>query len=992
VEAIRKVFLSSTGADLKDYREAAFLALQKLDGWKCVRMEDFEARARDVDTFCRAEVARCDLFLGIIGHRFGAAPKGSRESYAQREYRAALEARKPVLLFLAADDFPIPANLLEPMAKIKAQAKFRESLRNGGKHIVALGFTSPADLAQKIVTSVYNSGGRKKPDAQGYLKFLWEDTAYIDIRGLRISNEDVHRFRIDDLYTPLTTVLAQEEPKRKKEKKTRGKEEEARLAARQPVPLQRALENRRVVLVGDPGAGKSTFLRRIAFAACETLLGRNPLAAAELLPAGPCPFPLLIRAASLSNHILRNRRAVNCPPDADSPEWVIHYLEAEAQGKNRTLDAAFFREQLDGGCLLLLDGLDEAADRTERKAMARLLELTARAYEKTQVVATSRPPAYGGETVIPGFATIQIGPLEDEAVAVFVGKWCRALVRDEEKAGEHQAELLSAIRSKPEIQDMAVNPVMLTAIAALHWNRTRLPDQRTELYDSILTWLAQARDEKRDDKRKEAPIAAQQCLALMQHLAYTMHSDAKGKQVEITRHAAARALAPRFREVPEEEQAAAADSFLKEEETDSGIVIARGNTLRYWHLTFQEYLAAKALASKDADCRRLLFEEQKLYLPEWRETVLLLAGVLCKQDPERVDALLKEMFDRLGAQATLGKRARCVGLVGRILRDLKSWNYRIADARYRENLERVLAIFDAQAARQIDFATRLEVADALGQAGDPRLDPGQTNLSQGGAFCAAWTDPSVPSSNWVKVEGGLFWMGAQKEDPAAPNYDAEAFDDESPVHRVAVAAFYLGRYPVTVFEYEHFVAAGGYRKEQLWRAGGYGQFTEPGNWRRQLGYPNRPVVEVSWYEAAAYCQWAGVRLPTEAEWECAARCGREGVRYPWGNEDPDKHRANFAGGSGHPTPVGLYPAGATPDDIHDLAGNVWEWVQNWWGEYSGKEAENPKGPEKGDGKVVRGGGWYLNPNWLRVSDRDRYPPEFRLDGLGFRCVRELLPL
>jgi len=959
--AVRTVFLSSTGADLHEYREAAFLALQKLDGWKCVRMEDFGARAWDVDTFCRAEVARCDLFLGIIGHRFGSAPKGSKESYTQREYRAALEAKKPVLLFLAADDFPIPANLLEPMTKIKAQAKFRESLRNGGKHIVAEGFASPTDLAQKIVTSVYNSGGRKKPDAEGYLKFLWEDTAYIDIRGLRISNEDVHRFRIDELYTPLTTVLAPEEPEKKRRRGKKGDEEE-RLAGRQTVPLQRGLENRRVVLVGDPGAGKSTFLRRIAFAACETILGRNPLAAAELLPAGPCPFPLLIRAASLSNHILRNRRAGNSP-DADSPEWVVHYLEAEAQGKNRTLDAAFFREQLDGGCLLLLDGLDEAADRTERKAMARLLELTARAYEKTQVVATSRPPAYGGETVIPGFATIQIGPLEDEAVAVFVGKWCRALFRDEEKAGEHQAELLDAIRSKPEIQDMAVNPVMLTAIAALHWNRTRLPDQRTELYDSILTWLAQARGEK----RKESHIPAQQCLALMQHLAYTMHGDAKGKQAEITRHAAARALAPRFREVPEEEQEAAAERFLEEEETDSGILIARGNTLRYWHLTFQEYLAAKALASKDADCRRLLFEEKKLYLPDWRETVLLLAGVLCKQDPERVDALLKEMFDRLGAQAALGERARCIGLVGRILRDLKSWNYRIADARYRENLDRVLAIFDAQTARQIEFPTRLEAADALGQSGDPRLE----------------------QDNWVKVEGGPFWMGAQKNDPGAPNYDQGAYDDEAPALCVAVPAFYLGRYPVTVFEYERFVTAGGYRKLQFWTAGGHGQFQEPGNWRRQLGYPNRPVVEVSWYEAAAYCQWIGGRLPTEAEWECAARCGREAVGYPWGNQEPDEHRANFAGVPGHPTPVGLYPEGATPGGIADLAGNVLEWVQDWYGEYSEKEATNPKGPEMGDLKVLRGGAWGYNARVLRVSYRDGVAPEYRDYDLGFRCARDL---
>ena len=133
---------------------------------------------------------------------------------------------------------------------------------------------------------------------------MWEDTAYIDIRGLRVSNEAVHRFRIDELYTPLTTVSAPEERK---------------AGEQRTVPLQLALENRCVVLVGDPGAGKSTFLRRIAFAACETLLGKNPLAATELLLSQSCPFPLLVRAASLSSHILKERRTGGCPPTRIHP-------------------------------------------------------------------------------------------------------------------------------------------------------------------------------------------------------------------------------------------------------------------------------------------------------------------------------------------------------------------------------------------------------------------------------------------------------------------------------------------------------------------------------------------------------------------------------------------------------------------------------------------------------------------------------------------------
>jgi hypothetical protein len=510
----KTAFLSSTGADLRLYRDAAFLAIQKLDGWKCIRMEDFGARDRDVDSFCRARAEECDLFVGIIGHRFGEGPKGSKESYTQREYRAARAARKPILLFLAPNEFPIPANLTELAWKIKAQAKFRKELTGSKEHIIDIGFNSPDQLALRIATGVSNwernqSGGAGRMDAAPYLAALREETAYIDIRGLRVGNEAVHRFPIDELYTPLTTVLAGEKREKPREHVDRGEREEREpkegedaMRGQKPVPLQRALENRCVVLVGDPGAGKSTFLRRIAFAACETLLGRNPLAAAELIPVKPCPLPLLIRAATLANFIRVKKR--DTALESDSPGWLTLYLQENA----RPLDAAFFREQLDAGCLLELDGIDEVPGQIARKAMARLLERAARTFPKTHIVAASRPPALGGETVIPGFATIQIGPLDREAVDGFVANWCKALHGDVEKAKQHQAELLDAIRSRPEIEELATNPVMLTALAALHWNRTRLPDQRSELYQSVLDWLAQAREEKRKDWREDTPPPA----------------------------------------------------------------------------------------------------------------------------------------------------------------------------------------------------------------------------------------------------------------------------------------------------------------------------------------------------------------------------------------------------------------------------------------------------------------------------------------------------
>ena len=196
---------------------------------------------------------------------------------------------------------------------------------------------------------------------------------------------------------------------------------------------------------------------------------------------------------------------------------------------------------------------------------------------------------------------------------------------------------------------------------------------------------------------------------------------------------------------------------------------------------------------------------------------------------------------------------------------------------------------------------------------------------------------------------------------------------------VAVAPFLMARYLLTVAEYQGFVKDHGYNNKDLWSAGGFGEFSEPDGWKEQLRYLNRPVTGVSWFEASAYCAWKKVRLATEEEWECAARCGREGVLYPWGPEDPDQHRANYyyEGCPQAPTPVGMYPEGATPTGIQDLAGNVLEWMSSWY--------------KKDETRVVRGGCWDLSPEYLRVSVRDRVRPQYRGGVVGFRCVRELLP-
>lgn len=212
--------------------------------------------------------------------------------------------------------------------------------------------------------------------------------------------------------------------------------------------------------------------------------------------------------------------------------------------------------------------------------------------------------------------------------------------------------------------------------------------------------------------------------------------------------------------------------------------------------------------------------------------------------------------------------------------------------------------------------------------------------------------------------------------------DSEADEDEKPAHLVNLDAFYIDKYEMTTERYRTFLNETRREKPPFWTD------TIPVNHR------SKPVVAVTWEDASAYCTWAQKRLPTEAEWEKAAR-GTDGRLYTWGNEAPTAQHANFGKRGfddyGVLTTVGSKQAGVSPYGAHDMAGNVYEWVADWYAEdyYKNRLRENPKGPETGEYKLIRGGAWTWRGPWvLRSSNRFNRDPASSKPDVGFRCAKD----
>jgi len=783
-----------------------------------------------------------------------------------------------------------------------------------------------------------------------------------------------------------------------------------------------------LVLLGEPGAGKTTVLYKLALDAAR-----------QRLTAGTGRLPLYLALADYRDYA--------------SPHDFVATAGRQYLGDDVT-------DRLRRGDLLLLcDALNEMPFRDDRDYRERVgaWRRFVGDWPGNQVLFTCRSRDYSEPL---GLHQVEIERLDDARVRDFLGKYLAADRAQDAWAHLDGNPLLELVR----------NPYYLSMLAYLLASGGAWPTSRAALFQAFVDLLL-AREGTRQHPDWPGPEPLQNALAALAERFQRLGQGTRRPRREVL------ALIPSSVDGPagpvQTPPATILRLGLAATLLDTELPPGGEEQVRFYHHQLQEYFAALALLARFRAGENLadrwrqprrtnempdpgpLGDYEPLPPPPatgWEEPTILAAGLA--PDPAAFVAAVRLVNPVLAARCLAG-----AGLAPAL-------------ARQRETVQADL--LREMGDRRVHLRARISAGLALGQLGDPRFQE-ITVRGQRALLPPLVRIPAGP----VQIGSGAWevWRLARRGFPA---------QDERPRHPVDVPEFTISRYPLTNAEYACFMAAGGYREERYWptaaaRAWLRGEEVESGAmkelmdlWRavkenpallgqlrraglspqtvaawEQLaqmeeaevrevlgkryaerprdrpafwddeGYnnPAQPVVGVTWFEALAYCYWltdmihdAGcrvqvwrggqltaydlrpatciVRLPTEAEWEKAARMGR-GWQYPWGNRWASDRANTWEGHVLRPTPVGVYPDGATPEGVHDLAGNVWEWTASLYRPYPYRPDDGREDPAAEGRRVLRGGSWLNLQRDSRCASRLRHFPDGFLDDCGFRVVVSL---
>lgn len=843
--------------------------------------------------------------------------------------------------------------------------------------------------------------------------------------------------------------------------------------------LQQLDRCQHLVLLGDPGSGKSTFANFVAACLAGEGLGHSEVNV-DLLTS-PLPddegndqaekqtwshgrlLPLLV--------ILRDLAAEGLPA-SDEPAKDDHFWHFVTTHSKTAAYIPFLKQEFaHRGGLLLLDGLDEVpeADSRRRQILELVADLKA-TLPKVRILVTSRVYAYQQQDwALSGFEAVLLAPFSWGQICRFVDRWYRytAALRgwSENKAQQDAALLRDTIANRQELQDLAERPLLLTLMTSLHaWRGGTLPGKRAQLYDETVDLLLDKWENLRTVKDPATGRPLTKSLAevlkvgkdalrkLLEKLAYEAHAaqpDAdSGRAVDISEQTlltALMALSPR-----EDLQPRLLTAYLRDR---AGLLIDRGGGVyTFPHRTFQEFLAACYAADRNRS--EAMTTAARSDPSRWREVLLLSVAHASKSYGgavwDFVPCLCWEEAETTPEGDLTEAELWGAHLAGLALVEVETDPAGVG-IRDKAVLRRVRQrLLTAMRDKRLPAVERAKAAVSLAHLGDTRREV-----------------LDIDAMRFCYIPQGIFRMGAD-EAPQDDDLDIQdMLDSVKPAHESEIPyPYWLAQFPVTNAQFDMFVDAGGYAEKGLWAeavARDYWQDgqvkgymwvggeegwqwvtrSRPYDYGRPFNLPNHPVVGVNWYEALAFTRWLtgkwqdekklpldwGIRLPTEAEWEKAARGGFKLPASPvvqalpglatltptvtwrkagaaaesaWGPEQANYQETKIKATSG----VGCFPQGQSPYSCEEMLGNVWEWTQTLYGRYDADKSKDgriifdpqyryPYQPDDGRerldrddywARVLRGGCWENDDDWLRLAARRRDSPLIRHDSAGFRVA------
>ena len=836
---------------------------------------------------------------------------------------------------------------------------------------------------------------------QIYRRVIFNAERYLPLRGVELGAADPTsgRQRMDlakvyvDLSTKSNVPIEVEGSRRKKGVDAPEVREMRPLGA-----LEVAAKHRHMVLLGNPGSGKSTFVNHLAL--CLAGCKLEPHASWEKdIPDWPkdevdiIPIPVVLRDFGRSPYTRKQKAEAN-------HLWTFIVRRLKAQKlvfATRPLEQSLE----EGRAIVLLDGLDEIANTDQRKFLRDAVAAFAERYPKIRVIVTCRVLSYQDpDWQLAEFPVFELAPFDEDRINQFVEAWYTELgrlgeIKTMEESKTLSGRLKEAVR-RPDLWSLALNPLLLTVMALVHTHKGRLPEARSLLYEDsldILLWRwdqIKAGGEKSFPRMQELLLNAERSEVdlkrLLWRLAFNAHRETGGATDETLADVKEWQLSRTLAELHPDRNMDWAYQMINTIKLRAGMLIEREpGVYTFPHRTFQEYLAGSHLSTWANFAREAskLVEEGVL----WREVVLFAVGrlVYLSGDYDKPLALVGELCPSKPDDRDIAWRK--AWMAGDVL--LEIGLNRIQEStlgkdllfRVRDRLAGLLA------SGHLEPGERAAAGNTLSRLGDPRFRPD------------TWYLTDEPLLGFVEIQEGPFLMGSDKEQ------DQDAYEDESPRHTVHLPSYYISRYPVNVAQFRAFIQQSGYQPQGSWEQ--YGEFE------------NHPVVSVTWYDAVEYCQWLTkkfkvwegmpepisstirdqgwqVRLPTEAEWENAAR-GTDGRRFPWGDAPASTDKANYGDtGIGSTSAVGCFPGGGSPYGCQDMAGNVWEWTHTLWETDIAKKTfkypynlddgrENESAGSKSM-RVLRGGSFYDPVRSLRCAYRFRLSPDLRDRDIGFRVV------